>query len=130
VKLIDPDKPARIVHANHLSNTIGSAKVRVCSPIYDSFVLAIFLCRRPLTRSNMRRIRAAWQPGRQAASAFHLVRGGFMENRALGNSTTASSQPAPTRREGRNVWVLTAYAVSGLALFGVLIYYVSAYITQ
>jgi len=26
--------------------------------------------------------------------------------------------------------VLTAYAVSGLALFGVLIYYVSAYIAQ
>ena len=31
---------------------------------------------------------------------------------------------------GRNFWVLTAYAVSGLAVFGVLIYYVSAYITQ
>ena len=53
-----------------------------------------------------------------------------MENRALGNSTTASSQPAATHHEGRNFWVLTAYAVSGLALFGVLIYYVSAYITQ
>ena len=53
-----------------------------------------------------------------------------MENRALGNSTTASSQTAVTRHEGRHVWVLTAYAVSGLALFGVLIYYVSAYITQ
>ena len=32
--------------------------------------------------------------------------------------------------EGRNVWVVTAYAVSGLALFGVIIYYVSAFITQ
>lgn len=53
-----------------------------------------------------------------------------MENRALGNSTTASSQPAATHHEGRHVWVLTAYAVTGLALFGVLIYYVSAYITQ
>ena len=52
-----------------------------------------------------------------------------MENRALGSSTTASSQTT-THHEGRNVWVLTAYAVSGLALFGVLIYYVSAYITQ
>ena len=52
-----------------------------------------------------------------------------MENRALGSSTTASS-PSATHHEGRNVWVLTAYAVSGLALFGVLIYYVSAYITQ
>jgi len=54
----------------------------------------------------------------------------FMENRALGSSTTASSPTTATQREGRNFWVLTAYAVSGLALFGVLIYYVSAYITQ
>jgi hypothetical protein len=53
-----------------------------------------------------------------------------MENRALGNSATASSSSAVTRHAGRNVWVLTAYAVSGLALFGVLIYYVSSYITQ
>ena len=53
-----------------------------------------------------------------------------MENRVLGNSATTSSQTAVTRHEGRHVWVLTAYAVSGLALFGVLIYYVSAYITQ
>jgi hypothetical protein len=52
-----------------------------------------------------------------------------MENRVLGNSTT-SSQTAVRRHEGRHVWVLTAYAVSGLALFGVLIYYVSAYIAQ
>jgi hypothetical protein len=49
-----------------------------------------------------------------------------MENRVLGNSATSSQ----TRHEGRHVWVLTAYAVSGLALFGVLIYYVSAYIAQ
>jgi hypothetical protein len=53
-----------------------------------------------------------------------------MENRVLGNSATTSSQAAAKRHEGRNVWVLTAYAVSGLALFGVLIYYVSAYIAQ
>jgi hypothetical protein len=53
-----------------------------------------------------------------------------MENRVLGNSPTTNSQVATTRHEGRHVWVLTAYAVSGLALFGVLIYYVSAYIAQ
>ncbi len=53
-----------------------------------------------------------------------------MENRALGSSTTASSTSTATHHEGRNFWVLTAYAVSGLAMFGVLIYYVSAYITQ
>ncbi|HMH06453.1 MAG TPA: hypothetical protein VK579_07270 [Terriglobales bacterium] len=62
--------------------------------------------------------------------SVHHVRGGFMQDRALGNSTTASSQSVARPREGRNVWVLTAYAVSGLALFGVLIYYASAYITQ
>ena len=54
-----------------------------------------------------------------------------MPDRALGNSTTTSSSQTVVRpHEGRHVWVLTAYAVSGLALFGVLIYYVSAYITQ
>ena len=53
-----------------------------------------------------------------------------MQNRALGNSGTTNSQVTTTRHEGRHVWVLTAYAVSGLALFGVLIYYVSAYIAQ
>jgi hypothetical protein len=53
-----------------------------------------------------------------------------MENRPLGNSTTTSSQTTARPHEGRNVWVLTAYAISGLALFGVLIYYVSSYITQ
>jgi hypothetical protein len=53
-----------------------------------------------------------------------------MPDRVPRNSTTASSPAAARPHEGRNVWVLTAYAVSGLALFGVLIYYVSAYITQ
>jgi len=53
-----------------------------------------------------------------------------MQDRALGNSTTASSHSVTRPHEGRNVWVLTAYAVSGLALFGVLVYYASAYITQ
>ena len=53
-----------------------------------------------------------------------------MENRPIGDSTTVSTQTATRPHEGRNVWVLTAYAISGLALFGVLIYYVSAYITQ
>ena len=52
-----------------------------------------------------------------------------MQDRALGNTTT-SSQSVARPHEGRNVWVVTAYAVSGLALFGVIIYYVSAFITQ
>jgi hypothetical protein len=53
-----------------------------------------------------------------------------MPDRALGNSSTTSSTSVTRPHEGRNVWILTAYAVSGLALFGVLIYYVSSYLTQ
>jgi hypothetical protein len=53
-----------------------------------------------------------------------------MENRALGNSATANSQSASTHHESHTVWVMTVDAVSGLALFGVLVYYVSAYLTQ
>jgi hypothetical protein len=54
-----------------------------------------------------------------------------MEERTTGTSTaTADTQSAKTPREGRNVWVLTAYGIAGLALFGVLVYYFSSYITQ
>jgi hypothetical protein len=55
-----------------------------------------------------------------------------MEHRALGNSSTAASgsQSSGTHREGRGVWVLTAYGISGLALFGVLVYYFSTYVTH
>lgn len=53
-----------------------------------------------------------------------------MENRAPGNTAAANSQSTSTHHEGHTVWVMTAYAVSGLALFGVLVYYVSAYLTQ
>jgi len=51
-----------------------------------------------------------------------------MEQPAPGDSSgSATKQP---QHEGRNVWVLTAYGISGLALFGVLAYYFSAYITR
>jgi hypothetical protein len=57
-----------------------------------------------------------------------------MENRPLGNSsaTTVSSQSSATTppHAHRNVWVLTAYGISGLALFGVLAYYFVRYITD
>lgn len=32
--------------------------------------------------------------------------------------------------EGRNFWVLTAYGISGLALFGVLAYYFSDFVSH
>jgi hypothetical protein len=44
--------------------------------------------------------------------------------------TLSDSQPAATRPGTRNIWVLTAYGASGLALFGVLMYYFSSYVTQ
>ncbi|HWY59137.1 MAG TPA: hypothetical protein VNZ03_32030 [Terriglobales bacterium] len=55
-----------------------------------------------------------------------------MEHRFLSNSSTAASgsRSSATQREGRGVWVLTAYGVSGLALFGVLVYYFSTYVTH
>jgi len=56
-----------------------------------------------------------------------------LEQQALGNSSAdAPSSPSSVtiRREGRGVWVLTAYGISGLALFGVLIYYLSTYVTK
>jgi hypothetical protein len=55
-----------------------------------------------------------------------------VENRALGNSSTDArgSQSSGAHREGRGVWVLTAYGISGLALFGILFYYVSTYVTH
>jgi hypothetical protein len=55
-----------------------------------------------------------------------------MENRSVGDdSSTAAARPRTTiHREGRGVWVLTAYGISGLALFGVLVYYFSTYVTH
>jgi len=56
-----------------------------------------------------------------------------MEHRAAGHSSSnaagADSSQAP-HREGRGVWVLTAYGISGLALFGILVYYFSTYVTR
>ena len=54
-----------------------------------------------------------------------------MEDRALSESSTAgTSSQSAIRREGRNVWILTAYGISGLALFGILVYYFSTYIAH
>jgi hypothetical protein len=43
------------------------------------------------------------------------------------------SAPQPTHHahhEGRGAWVLTAYGISGLALFGVLAYFFSDFIAH
>jgi len=45
--------------------------------------------------------------------------------------TTGSQQSSNVpHREDRNVWVLTAYGISGLTLFGVLAYYFSQYLAN
>ena len=55
-----------------------------------------------------------------------------MEQESVSNSSTAASgsRPSAAHREGRGVWVLTAYGISGLALFGILVYYFSTYVTH
>jgi len=47
-------------------------------------------------------------------------------------STLSSSAmtSAMRRKEGRGAWVLTAYGICGLALFGVLAYYFSDFIAH
>jgi hypothetical protein len=59
-----------------------------------------------------------------------------MEDRAPVVSSSAS-QPSSDQtashthhHEGRGAWVLTAYGISGLALFGVLAYYFSDFIAR
>jgi hypothetical protein len=70
-------------------------------------------------------------------------RGGFsgMEDRANVVSSSASQQSFSQQsisqaatggkhREGRGAWVLTAYGISGLALFGLLAYFFSNFIAH
>jgi hypothetical protein len=56
-----------------------------------------------------------------------------MEDRArVVSSQQSAPQPAThhAHREGRGAWVLTAYGISGLALFGVLAYFFSDFIAH
>jgi hypothetical protein len=56
-----------------------------------------------------------------------------MEDRApvVGSTEQSSSSTSITRQhEGRGAWVLTAYGISGLALFGVLAYFFSDFISH
>jgi hypothetical protein len=60
--------------------------------------------------------------------------GGFgMEDRAPAVSSSSVSQPSSPsvkHHEGRGAWVLTAYGIVGLALFGVLAYFFSDFISH
>jgi hypothetical protein len=55
-----------------------------------------------------------------------------MEDRApVVSSVSEQSSSQPHKRfAGRGAWVLTAYGISGLALFGVLAYFFSDYIAH
>jgi hypothetical protein len=57
-----------------------------------------------------------------------------MEDRApvvsSSDSQQSLSQSTLRRREGRGAWVLTAYGISGLALFGLLAYFFSDFIAH
>jgi hypothetical protein len=57
-----------------------------------------------------------------------------MEDRAPSNTSavSASTTQSSTSKHfaGRGAWVLTAYGISGLALFGVLAYFFSDYIAR
>ncbi|HEY1263646.1 MAG TPA: hypothetical protein VGF06_08990 [Terriglobales bacterium] len=54
-----------------------------------------------------------------------------MEHQAEGNSVSQTSSHAhESHHEGRGTWVLTAYGIAGLALFGVLLYFFSTYVTH
>ena len=54
-----------------------------------------------------------------------------MESRA---PETMSSAVSPSTKshshESRNFWVLTAYGISGLALFGIIAYYFSDFVSH
>jgi hypothetical protein len=58
-----------------------------------------------------------------------------MEDRAPVVSSVDSEQSSTItssirKHEGRGAWVLTAYGISGLALFGVLAYFFSDFISH
>ncbi|MGO9089007.1 MAG: hypothetical protein ACLQBK_27705 [Candidatus Sulfotelmatobacter sp.] len=54
-----------------------------------------------------------------------------MEDRAPVVSSAEQSSTSTTRQhEGRGAWVLTCYGICGLALFGVLAYFFSDFISH
>jgi hypothetical protein len=68
-----------------------------------------------------------WRRAAGSAQPASKVLEGSMEQQSNVKASGSSQTP---HHEGRGVWVLTAYGISGLALFGVLIYYFSVYVTH
>ena len=46
------------------------------------------------------------------------------------STSTSTTTSAMRKHEGRGAWVLTAYGVSGLVLFGVLAYFFSDFVSH
>jgi hypothetical protein len=53
-----------------------------------------------------------------------------MEDRAPVVSPSVEQQASTKNHEGRGAWVLTAYGICGLVLFGVLAYFFSEFISH
>jgi hypothetical protein len=53
-----------------------------------------------------------------------------MEDRAPVVSSTTASAVTAKNHEGRGAWVLTCYGILGLALFGILAYFFSEFISH
>ncbi|HXY50572.1 MAG TPA: hypothetical protein VEI01_14050 [Terriglobales bacterium] len=57
-----------------------------------------------------------------------------MEHQAPEGSSASTTLTQSTvkahPREGRNFWVLTAYGISGLVVFGILAYYFSEFLAK
>jgi hypothetical protein len=44
--------------------------------------------------------------------------------------SSTSQRPATRQHEGRGAWVLTGYCISGLALFAILAYFISEFLSH
>jgi hypothetical protein len=53
-----------------------------------------------------------------------------MEDRAPVISSVSQPSTATRQHEGRGAWVLTGYCISGLALFGILAYFISEFLSH
>ena len=54
-----------------------------------------------------------------------------MEDRApVVSAAVSQSKPVTRQHEKRGAWVLTAYGISGLALFGLIAYFFSDFISR
>ena len=53
-----------------------------------------------------------------------------MEQQGQSSSPAVNSQMEARSQKCRNVWIVTGYGITGLVVFAILAYYVSAYIVH